>query len=135
MQNTKLLSKKYLKLLEVAKKYAKEHYKKNVTSMSSVLLTKKGNLYTSINVKYKNIWKCICGERVVIAKALESKDTSFDTIVTVKYYPENNTYKVINMCGECLQISINHKTLKVIVDDSGLLRSLSINKVLPFAYV
>ncbi len=135
MQNTKNLNKKYVNILEEAKKIIKKSYKKDISSMASILLSKKGFFYTGVNVKYKNIWKCICGERVAIAKALENNDLKFDTIATVKYYPKNNLYSVINMCGECLQIAINHKGLKVIVDNKGILQLISIEKILPYAYL
>lgn len=38
-----------------------------------------------------------CAERVAIAKALEAGETEFNTVVTVKYFPESVTYEVVNM--------------------------------------
>lgn len=134
MQNTKLLNKKEIKLIEYAKKHIKNSYKEGLTSISAVLLTKKGNIYTGVNLKYKKIYKCICAERVAIAKAIEKKERDFDTIVSVKYEPEDNQYFVVNMCGECRQIAFCHRPLKIIVDEEGILNTVSIEKIFPFPY-
>lgn len=135
MNKLKALTANQFKILEVAKQYAKKSYKENVTSMVAVLLTKTNNIYTGINVKYKNIWKCICAERVAIAKALEAKDTAFDSIVTIKYCPETDAYKVVNMCGECRQIAICHKPFLVIVDDEKTIRAVGVEQVFPYPYI
>jgi cytidine deaminase len=129
------LSAKQRGLLEAAKQHAKLHYKKNITSMSAILLTKKGNKYSGINVKYKNIWKCICAERVAIAKAVEAGDTEFDSIVTVKYFPETDSYEVINMCGECRQIAICHKPFSAIVINNKKVKAVPVEDVFPYPYI
>lgn len=134
MQKVIALHKKDLELLEAAKKHAKKHYLKKVTSMAAVLRTKKGNLFTGINVKYKPIWKCICAERVAIAKAIEAGDVDFATIVTVKYFPDDDFYEVVNMCGECRQLAIFHKPLTVISVKNGKIEPVSIEDILPYAY-
>ncbi len=134
MQSTENLTKKQLAVLEAAKKHIKDTYKEGVTSMVTILATKSGMQYTGANVKYKKIWKCICSERVAIAKAMEANDSEFDTITTIKYFPETDSFEVINMCGECRQIAICHKPLTVIADDEGKLKALSIEDLLPFPY-
>lgn len=134
MQNISSLNKKDVELLEAAKKRAKEHYREKVTSMAAVLRTKKGNVFTGINVKYKSVWKCICAERVAIAKAIEAGELEFDTIVTVKYEPENDSYEVVNMCGECRQLAIFHKPLIVMSVNNGNIKSVRIEDILPYAY-
>ena len=135
MQQTKLLNKASKEILELAKKHAKNTYKEKITSIAAILKTSKGNFYTGVNVKYKHIWKCICAERVAIAKAVEDGDLSFSLIVSVRYLPETDTYEVVNMCGECLQIAINYPTLKVIVDDGDILKTQSIKKLFPYPYI
>lgn len=134
MQKKDFLVKKEMQILEKAIKHIKKTYKERFTSIASVLLTKKGNIYTGINLKYKNIWKCICAEKVAIAKASEDNNLDFDIIVSVKYEPKNNSFFVINMCGECRQIAIFHRSLKVISDDKGILKSVPIKKLLPMSY-
>jgi cytidine deaminase len=132
MQDTKLLTAKNLQILEKARQHIKRKYKDGLTSIAAVLTTKKGGVYTGINLKYKKIWKCICAEKVAIAKAVEQGESELDTIVSVKYVPEENKYFVVNMCGECRQIAFCYKSLRVIVDDKGILRAVSINKTFPF---
>lgn len=128
------LTKKQDELIELAKKHAKRSYRNNLTSMAAILLTKKGNIYTGVNVKYKKIWKCICAERVAIGKAIEAGETKFDAIVTVKYFPETESFSVMNMCGECRQIASCHSPFKVISLDKETIRVVPIEKVLPYAY-
>jgi len=134
MQNKKLLPKKALILINVAKNHIKKTYQQNLTSIASALLTKKGNIYTGINLKYRKFYKCICAERIALAKAIESKDKDFDLIVSVKYDKEKNDFYVINMCGECRQIFINHAPIKVIVDSKGILKLVTIEKIFPYPY-
>jgi cytidine deaminase len=135
MQQTKLLDKYSLEILEKAKKHAMKNFRENVTSIACILKTKDGNYYTGINIKYNNVWKCICAERIAIAKAVENNDLHLKLIVSVKYFPKTHSYEVVNMCGECLQIAINYPSLKVIVNDKGLLKTVSIKDVFPFPYI
>ncbi|KKT86395.1 MAG: Cytidine deaminase [Microgenomates group bacterium GW2011_GWA1_Microgenomates_45_10] len=134
MQNVSNLNIEEQKLIELAKAHAKECFRPGITSMAAVLRTADGKFFTGINIKYKKVWKCICAERVAIAKALEAGETIFDTIVTVKYEDEDDSFTVVNMCGECRQIAIFHKPLKVIVGEGNNLRSLSIREIIPYAY-
>jgi cytidine deaminase len=135
MQRTNNLKKDSLEILERAKNHARKTYRENATSIAAILKTKTGNYYTGINIKYKNIWKCICAEKVAIAKAIENNDSELEEIASVKYFPETKSYQVINMCGECLQIAINYPSLNVTVDDKGTLKNISIKKVFPFPYI
>lgn len=57
MQNTQLLSKQRLYLIEIAKEHVKKCYHEGWTGMAAVLETKSGKLYTGINVKYHKVWK------------------------------------------------------------------------------
>jgi len=134
MQKTSRLSIADRALLEMAKKHIMLHYRDKVTSMAAALRTKNGKIFTSINVKYKPVWKCICAERVAIAKAIEAGEIEFDTIVTVKYEPETKEYFVVNMCGECRQVAIFYKGLKVLSVKKGPIESVSIEEVFPYPY-
>jgi cytidine deaminase len=134
MQNIKKLTKKDRELVEIAKQHSQKQYREGITSMAAALRTKKGTVFTGINVKYKPVWRCICAERVAIAKAIESGETAFDTIVTVKYFPEDNDFAVINMCGECRQMAIFHSPLSVIAVNNKMVQSVPIEKVFPYPY-
>lgn len=129
-----MLNKKDYRLLEIAKKHAKQHYRKGITSMAAALRTKNGSIFTGVNVKYKKVWKCICAEGVVIAKAIEAGETEFDSIVTVKHSPEDNDFTVVNMCGECRQIAIFHSPLRVISANNEKVTSVPIEEVFPYPY-
>lgn len=128
------LTKKDKELLALAKTHAKKCYREGITSMAAVLRTDSGAIFTGINVKYRSVWKCICAERTAIAKALEAGETELEAIVTVKYSPDENNYEVVNMCGECRQVAIFHKPLKVIANNKGKVEKVSIEELLPYAY-
>lgn len=128
------LNKNDLELIEAAKKHIKTHYRKGQTSMAALLSTKRNKVYTAINIKYKAVWKCICAERVAIAKAIEAGENEFDTLVTVKYEPDTQEFLIMNMCGECRQIAMFHKPLNVIANDDGKLQKVPIEKVFPYPY-
>lgn len=134
MQKTKSLERKDRELIEIAQKQIKQSYREGLTSMAAVLLTKSGKMYAGVNVKYKKVWKCICAERVAIANAVAAGETDFAAIVTVKYFPEDDHYEVVNMCGECRQVSIFHPGLKVLSVEKDTVVSVPIGKVFPFAY-
>lgn len=135
MHKQAALNKTQLKLVNMAERLSKKNYKKNVTSITTVLKTEDGNVYTGVNVKYRSVWKCICAEKVAISKAIEADDPLLDTLVSVKYSPKNNSYSIVNMCGECLQIAIFYKNLKVIINHGGKLKVLPIKRILPFPYL
>ncbi len=135
MQDLSNLSPADIQLIEQAKAHAQKCFRPQTTSMAALLRTASGKIYTGINVKYKKVWKCSCAERMAISKAIEAGETEFDTIVTVKFEDEDNSFAVMNMCGECRQIAIFHRPLQVIVDDNGTLRSEPIEAVIPFAYI
>jgi cytidine deaminase len=134
MQNLDNLSKKDLELVEYAKEHARKCYRKNRTSMAAALRTENGKIYTGINLKYKPVWKCMCAERNAIAKALEAGEEKFDTIVTVKYEDQDDSFSVVNICGECRQIAIFHEPLNVIVSTGDKVELVSIADTLPYSY-
>jgi cytidine deaminase len=133
-QDIKALSPKHASILEKAKNHAKKTYKEGITSMASVLSTADGKYYTGVNVKYKKVWRCICSEKTAIAKAIEDGQDSLAIIVTVKYFPEEDDFAVINMCGECRQIAVFYPALEAIVDDGGVVKAVPIQKVVPYPY-
>jgi len=134
MQDISNLKKEDIALIEQAKQHAQQSFKPKLTSMAAVLRTKSGKTFTGINVKYKKIWKCSCAERMAIAKAIEAGEMEFDTIVTVKYEDEDDTYSVVNMCGECRQYAIFHLPLNVLCSDGNKIVPASIEEILPYAY-
>jgi len=129
------LSNKDKKLIEVAKKVAKTRYDKNLTSIGAALRTKKGKIYTGINLKYhvRNI--SMCAERLAIFKALEAGESEFDTIVGVKYFPEKNKYEAITACGECRQVEAYHAPIRTIIKKGGKLIKIDIEDLLPYSFV
>ncbi len=102
--------------------------------MAAALRTASSKTYFGVNVKYKEVWKCICAERVAIANALKERDDELELIVVVKFEEADDSLAVVNMCGECRQMAVLHPSLKAIVANTSMLRSVSVGELLPYAY-
>lgn len=121
-------------LIEIAKKHIKECYKPNLSTISAALRTKNGKIFTGTNFKYRVRTITMCAERLAIFKAIEAGETEFDTIVGVKYFPEEDRYQILSACGECRQVQTYHAPIKTIIDDNGELKLIDIEELLPFAF-
>ncbi len=129
------LSEKDTALLEIAKKHAKASFNSERTSIAAALRSKKGIIYTGVNIKYhvRNI--SMCAETLAVCKAVEAGDTELDTIVGVKYFPDTDSYEVLTGCGDCRQIEAYHAPLKSIISVNGELKLVEIEDLLPFAFI
>jgi cytidine deaminase len=128
------LSKIDLELIEFAKKHIKSHYLEGRHSIAGIVRCQSGKIYTGLNFKYKTRGISMCAERIAIFKAIEEGEI-LDTILGIKYSPETDTYEVMNSCGECRQVELYHAPLKVIVNEKGILKKVSIEELLPYAYI
>jgi cytidine deaminase len=135
MQNPKALSKKDLELVTIAGNHAKELYKKDFISIGGALRTKDGKIYTGINLKYRVRNTSTCAETMAIYTALNDGQTAFDTVVGVKYFPETDSFEVVNGCGWCRQLFCYNTPLKVIVDNNGTLEIREAEDILPFSFL
>jgi cytidine deaminase len=132
MQDTAHLSDKDIQLIEVAKKHIKKMFDDKLTTIAGALRTKSGKIYTGINLKYGARNVSMCAERIALFKALDDKEIP-DTIVGVKYFSETDSYEVQNTCGECRQVYL-YNNLKVVINDNGVLKVLTIQDLLPYSY-
>ncbi len=135
MQKQQALSEKDRELIDIACKHAKERYKKDFISIAGALRTKTGKIYTGINLKYRVRNTSTCGETMVIYAALNDVETEFDTVVGVKYFPETNSYEVVNGCGWCRQLYCYNVPLKIITDNQGSLELHEAEALLPFSFL
>jgi cytidine deaminase len=72
---------------------------------------------------------------MVIYAALNDGESEFDTIVGVKYFPESDSFEVVNGCGWCRQLFSYNAPLKVIVDNNGQLEVVKAEDLMPYAFL
>ena len=135
MQNSTTLSKRDLELVTLAGNHAKERYKKGFTSIGGALRTKGGKIYSGINLKYRVRNTSTCAETMAIYNALNDGQTAFDTVVGVKYFPDTDSFEVVNGCGWCRQLFCYNAPLKVIVDNNGTLEVREAEDMLPLPFL
>lgn len=135
MQNIKSLSEEDQKLIDIAGSHAKERFKKDFISIAGALRTKGGKIYTGINLKYRVRNTSTCGETMAIYNALNDGETEFDTVVGVKYFPETDSFEVVNGCGWCRQLYSYNAPLKIIVDNNGKLEVREAEDLLPLSFL
>jgi cytidine deaminase len=135
MQITSALKPKDLALIEAASKHAKERFKEDFISIAGALRTRNEKIYTGINLKYRVRNTSTCGETMVIYAALNDGESEFDTIVGVKYFPESDSFEVVNGCGWCRQLFSYNAPLKVIVDNNGQLEVVKAEDLMPYAFL
>src|SRR4051812_29799206 len=121
MQSLSSLSVTDQELIEIASKHAKERFSDGFISIAGALRTKSGKIYTGINLKYHVRNVSTCAETMAIYAALDDGEADFDTIVGVKYFPETDSFEVVNGCGWCRQLFAYNTPLNVIADNKGKL--------------
>jgi cytidine deaminase len=135
MQDISSLSPADQELVEIAKKHAKERWLEKRSSFGAALRARSGQVYTGINLKYQAKGCSMCAARVAIFKAVDEGVQDFDTLVEVKYEPEDDSYTIMNSCGECRQVFTYYAPFEEIVDDNGTLKKVSVSELLPYSYV
>lgn len=134
-QNLYSLSEADQELIRIAGNHAKERFKEYFISIGGALRTKSGKIYTGINLKYgvRNI--SACAETMAIHKALDDDETELDTVVGVKYFPDTDSYEIVNGCGWCRQLFCHNSPLKVITNDKGRIEVREAEDLLPLAFL
>ncbi len=135
MQDISQLSQADIDLVTRAGQHAKERYQKDVISIGGAFRTQSGKIYTGINLKYRVRNTSTCAETMAIYGALNDGESEFDTIVGVKYFPDTDSFEVVNGCGWCRQLYQYNTPLNVIVvDDIHKLKVVEAAELLPFAF-
>lgn len=135
MQDQSALSKQDVQLIELAAQHAKERFQQDFISIAGALRTKSGKIYTGVNLKYRVRNTSTCGEIMAIYAALNDGERDFDTIVGVKYFPEIDSFKVVNGCGLCRQLFNYNVPLKAIIDTGDKLEVIPAEKLLAYAFL
>lgn len=135
MQSTASLTEQDQELIRVAGDHVKARFKENFISIAGALRTKNGKIYTGINLKYRVRNESTCGEAMALYSALNDGEEAFDTIVGVKYFPETDSFEVVNGCGWCRQLFCYNAPLKVITDNQGILELREAEELMPLAFM
>lgn len=135
MQDLSGLNQKDQELIKIAGEHAKERFKEDFISIGGALRTKNGKIYTGINLKYRVRNTSACAETMAIYSALNDGETELDTVVGVKYFPETESFEVVNSCGLCRQLYSYNIPLKVIVDNNGKIEVRNAEDLLPFSFL
>ena len=103
--------------------------------LASVVKCKSGNIYKGINIKTSH---SICAEQVAIGQAIACGERELDTIVTVKLYTRDNSYRVLSPCGLCRYTfdKLHFNNLSVIVEDieNNTVLKVKSKDLLPYPY-
>lgn len=125
------LDKKDLELIEKASEVIKKNYdniKFNHT-VGAAVRCKSGNIYTGVNVYSIH---GACAEIIAIGSAITNGEREFEAIVAVR---GENGDEVLPPCGNCRQVLLDYMpSCKVIVNDKGGLRKITVTELVPFAY-
>jgi cytidine deaminase len=122
MQDQSQLNEKDLELIKTAGNHAKERFKS-------------GKVYTGINLKYRVRNASTCAEALAIYAALNDGESEFDTVVGAKYFPETDSFEVVNGCGWCRQLFSYNTPLDVIIDKEGKLEVVKAEALMPYAFL
>lgn len=135
MQDKTALNPKGIELIKIAGDHAKERFQQDFISIGGALRTKSGKLYTGINLKYRVRNTSTCAETMAIYAALNDGEDELDTVVGVKYFPESDSFEVVNGCGWCRQLFSYNAPLNVIIDDNGTLKVVKAEELMPYAFM
>lgn len=125
----KASSKRYLKIVEAAKKAALNAYAPySGIRVGAAVKTKKGKIYIGCNVENASTSLTICAERNAIASAIAYGDTNFRYLAL---YSPNIEYIV--PCGGCAQFlsEFNKELLIITAGHSELFRIYLLKDLLP----
>jgi len=135
MQDKTALKPQDIELIKIAGDHAKERFQQDFISIGGALRTKSGKIYTGINLKYRVRNTSTCAETMAIYAALNDGEDKFDTVVGVKYFPESDSFEVVNGCGWCRQLFSYSVPLNVIIDDGGTLKTVPAEELMPYAFM
>lgn len=97
--------------------------------VGAALISKRGNIYTGVNVENSSYGLTMCAERTAVFKAISEGEKDFHAIAI--YTEEESIYP----CGACLQVlSEFSENLIVIFKEKGEIKVKSIKELLPKSF-
>jgi cytidine deaminase len=122
-------------LIRVAQSHIMAHYDPERHTVAAALRAANGKIYTGLSFKYHSRESSMCSERLAVFKAVEDVSLPLDVVVVLKYIPEEASFEFLTPCGLCRQVLKYHQPIDLIYPVDGELVRLSIDELLPYAYV
>ncbi|KAK0721042.1 cytidine deaminase-like protein, partial [Lasiosphaeris hirsuta] len=115
----------------------------NKHTVASAALSRSGRIFVGVNVDH---FAGACAELVVLGAAASAGVLArdIDTIVAVRREPgedpelgQRGPIAVLNPCGRCRQVLLDYNSdINVVVrDGEGVVLTLKVGELLPFAYI
>ncbi|MGB9728905.1 MAG: cytidine deaminase [Thermoprotei archaeon] len=96
--------------------------------VGAVVRTKRGSIYTGVNVENSSYGLTICAERVAIFKAISEGDKEIEEIVVAA-----ESEKPVAPCGACRQViaEFNPHAKIIMINNKGMRKETTLDKLLP----
>lgn len=121
---------KLIKSAQDVLKFAYAPYSK--FKVGAAILTKKGKIYTGVNIENVSYGLSICAERVALYRALVDGAKDFSTIAI--YTPTKNfTYP----CGACRQVlaEFNPNIYILLINQKGAIKQFTLSQLLSHPFL
>jgi cytidine deaminase len=133
------LGKAEKELIAAATAAIKERYRDDWQEVGAALRTRKGAVYTGVNLDAYLGRMAVCAEAVALGRAVvDLGDAGIDTIVAVRHpppYEKDQEIKVVSPCGACRELIFDYdQNARVIVPNGKTPTVVPIGDLLPNKY-
>jgi cytidine deaminase len=96
--------------------------------VSAVVRTKRGSVYTGVNIENASYGLTVCAERVAIFKAVSEGDQEIEEVIVAV-----ETDELVAPCGACRQViaEFNPHAKIIMVNNKGKVKETTLDKLLP----
>lgn len=128
------LNRRDLRLVRAAEAIIRRRFQPNRHEIAAALRASSGRIYTSLQVE-SSVGNCdLCAEWGAIAAALTDGEDQFESIVSVRFFPEHGRCFVVPPCGTCRELISDLGPVCVIVSNGSRLKKEPIRRLLPDRY-
>jgi cytidine deaminase len=133
------LSKADKELVDAAITAIKSRYRDDWQEVGAALRTRKGKVFTGVNLDAYLGRMAVCAEAIALGRAVvDIGDAGIETIVAVRHpppYDEDQTIKVVSPCGACRELIFDYdREARVIVPNGKSQAVVPIADLLPNKY-
>jgi cytidine deaminase len=126
-------------LIAAAVAAIKERYRDDWQEVGAALRTRRGTIYTGVNLDAYLGRMAVCAEAVALGRAVvDLGDAGIDTIVAVRHpppYEKDQDIKVVSPCGACRELIFDYdRNARVIVPNGKTPAVVPIGDLLPNKY-
>jgi len=126
-------------LIAAARAAIKQRYRDDWQEVGAALRTRKGKIYTGVNLDAYLGRMAVCAEAVALGRAVvDVGDAGIETIVAVRHPPpgqKDQTIAVVSPCGACRELIFDYDPkARVIVPNGRTAAAVPIAELLPNKY-